>query len=122
MTQKKAHEVAEELREETTVIYLDVVREAALILDYRVVELEAETERLNDEKTERAIVLHTFKNRVDNAEERIREFEAQRDKQDDVMKEQVEIAYRAGIEDGWMNPEGNMDNMTYEYMKYLEAK
>ena len=50
------------------------------------------------------------------------ELKAQRDKQEDVMKEQVEIAYRAGIEDGWMNPEGNMENMTYEYMKYLEAK
>ena len=94
MTQKKAHEVAEELREETTAIYLDVVREAALILDYRVVELEAETERLNDEKTERAIVLHTFKNRVDNAEERIRELEAQRDKLKKQVKSLVQMIRR----------------------------
>ncbi len=92
MTQKKAHEVAEELRKETTAIYLDVVMEAALILDYRVAELEAETERLNDEKTERAIVLHTFKNRVDNAEERIRELE-------DAVKLML-----AAIPDSWEVP------------------
>ena len=52
----------------------------------------------------------------------ITELEKQRDELEDTLKEQVETAYRAGIEDGWMNPEGNMDNMTYEYMKYLEAK
>ena len=41
---------------------------------------------------------------------------------EDALKEQVEIAYRAGIEDGWENPDGNIENMTYEYLRYLEAK
>ena len=49
------------------------------------------------------------------AEARVQELE-------EALKEQVEIAYRAGVEDGWENPDGNIENMTYEYMKYLEVK
>jgi len=45
----------------------------------------------------------------------ITELETQRD-------ELAETAYRAGVEDGWMIPEGNLENMAYEYIRGIKRK
>ncbi len=67
------------------------------VLCKRLQEAQAEIKRLHGE-------LNRCTERGTAAEARVQELE-------EVVKEQVETAYRAGIE-----------NMTYEYMKYLEAK
>ena len=116
-TLKEVHEIAEKLHKGKTAIHLNVAIDAAIILANRVEELEAEAK---EQKYVLRRARYTHKNRLikqieQRTEARVQELE-------DALKEQVEIAYRAGIEDGWENPDGNIENMAYEYLRYLEAK
>ncbi len=109
MNLKEAHEMAEDFRTGWQYMaYRPDIETAMVILDDRVAELEADIKTAGIQNS-------ALCERLQEAEARIQELE-------DALKEQVEIAYRAGVEDGWTNPDGNIENMTYEYMKYQEAK